>query len=169
MALRENLLYKIHVSQDQDTHSSHAMRGTIFHASDGYVNTKLFAKKTSLGWDIFYTTDIIAAISWPSPLISQLFSPRFLKAALFFTAWLVLSEFDFFLYFQTKVLRLTISSYLQIIANCYRNNDDHTNDTENYLLIPDSYQQREKTISIIDDKKTNNLDKGVLRHMLPLT
>ena len=45
-----------------------------------------------------------------------------------------------------------ISFYLQIIANCYRNDDDHTSDTENYLLIPDSYQDREKTIT--DEKQT---------------
>ena len=34
--------------------------------------------------------NIIAAISWPSPLISQLFSPWLFKAAPFFTAWLFL-------------------------------------------------------------------------------
>ena len=38
--------------------------------------------------------NIIAAISWPPSLISQLFSPRLLRAALFFfTAWLFLSGY----------------------------------------------------------------------------
>ena len=37
----------------------------------------------------FISINIIAAISWLPPLISQLFSPRLLRAALFFfTAWL---------------------------------------------------------------------------------
>ena len=39
----------------------------------------------------FISINIIAAISWPPPLILQLFSPRlFFKAAPFFTAWLFL-------------------------------------------------------------------------------
>ena len=36
----------------------------------------------------FISINIIAAICWPPPLISQLFSHRFFKAAPFFTAWL---------------------------------------------------------------------------------
>ena len=36
------------------------------------------------------SVNIIAAISWPPPLISQLFSPRIFKATPFFTAWLFL-------------------------------------------------------------------------------
>ena len=47
----------------------------------------------------FFSINIIAAISWPPPLISQLFSPRLFKAAPFFTAWLFLCGFHFFLYF----------------------------------------------------------------------
>ena len=69
-------------------------------------------------------------------------------------------DFTSFLYFHNQgfeayyfFLRISIDD------NCYRNNDDHTSDRENYLLIPDSYQQREKTINIIDDEKTNNLVK----------
>ena len=38
----------------------------------------------------FISINIIAAISWPLPLISQLSSPRYFKAAPFFTAWLFL-------------------------------------------------------------------------------
>ena len=38
----------------------------------------------------FISINIIAAICWPPPLISQLFSPRLFKAAPFFTAWLFL-------------------------------------------------------------------------------
>jgi len=37
---------------------------------------------------IIVRINIIAAISWPPPLISQLFSPRFFTLYQFFTAWL---------------------------------------------------------------------------------
>ena len=52
----------------------------------------------------FSSTKIIAAISWPPTLISQLFSPRIFKAALFFTAWLFLSGFYFFFVFSKSRL-----------------------------------------------------------------
>ena len=38
----------------------------------------------------FITINIIAAFSWPPPLILQLFHPGFLKASSFYTAWLFL-------------------------------------------------------------------------------
>ena len=77
-------------------------------------------------------------------------------------------DFTSVLYFQNQGFE-AYYFFLSIDHNCYRNNDDHTSDRENYLLIH-SYQQREKTISIIKmKKKTNNLDKGVLGHMLPQT
>ena len=38
----------------------------------------------------FISINIIAIISWPPLLISQLFSPRIFKATPFFTAWLSL-------------------------------------------------------------------------------
>ena len=43
---------------------------------------------------------IIAVILWQPPLISQLFHPGFLKAAPFYTAWLFLCGFHFFLLFK---------------------------------------------------------------------
>ena len=41
----------------------------------------------------FFSINIIAAISWPPPLISQLFSPRILRLHHFFTAWLFCVDF----------------------------------------------------------------------------
>ena len=50
---------------------------------------------------IYYHHHLIAAISWPPPLISQKFSPVFLKAAPFCTAW-----FFFVLFFSSSWISL---------------------------------------------------------------
>ena len=54
----------------------------------------------------FIIINIIAAITWPPPLISQLFHSGFLKAPLFYTAWLF--------FFAWISLFCTLSMHLKV-------------------------------------------------------
>ena len=76
----------------------------------------------------FFSFNIIAAISWPPPLISQLFHPGVLRPRHFFTAWLFLCGFHFFctllgpktsLWLTLRFVFTHISSFLS------RYNDDY--------------------------------------------
>ena len=61
----------------------------------------------------------MAAISWPPPLISQLFSPRLSKATPFFHRLAVLCGFHLFLYFIRPQLLLTVHVLLYRLFKMY--------------------------------------------------
>ena len=69
-----------------------------------------------------------------------------------------------FCIFKTKALRLSISSYLQIITATGTMMIIEVIQKITYSSRTATYQQREKTISILMMNK--NLDKDVLGHML---
>ena len=73
---------------------------------------------------ISISINIIAAISWPPLLISQLFLPRLLKPHLFFTAWLfcvdILSLLHFYLCVDAVTPKDGVSEKMAISpTKCY--------------------------------------------------
>ena len=68
---------------------------------------------------INFSINIIAAICWPPPLISQLFSPRLFKATPFFTAWLFLCGYSNHLdYQQVSNVYCDIINSTRLLLSC---------------------------------------------------
>ena len=65
-----------------------------------------------------FSINIIAAISWPPPLISQLFSPRLLRAALFFYSLAVFEWISLlFVFSKTKSCTFLLGYDFQAVVS----------------------------------------------------